>query len=171
MPDSHKALIKRLFASHGAALQAFFRRRIRNRLDAPDLTQEVYLRMLRVADSEVIQNPEGYLYTVASNLVKERAALKHRHWESARSAEVRLDELLSDLPSSAEEIDAAARGARLREVLLQLTPKCRAAVVMQYRYDMSYQEIAERLGVSTHMVKKYLAQALDICRRRMERLK
>jgi hypothetical protein len=48
--------------------------------------------MLRVADSEVIQNPEGYLYTVASNLVKERAALKHRQWETAQSAEVRLDE-------------------------------------------------------------------------------
>jgi len=35
---------------------------------------------------------------------------------------------------------------------------------------MSYQEVALQLGVSTHMVKKYLSQALAHCRRRMARL-
>jgi RNA polymerase sigma-70 factor (ECF subfamily) len=55
-------------------------------------------------------------------------------------------------------------------VLAELSPKCRAAVVMQYNHGLSYQEIAVRLGVSSHMVKKYLAQALVHCRRRMARL-
>ena len=59
---------------------------------------------------------------------------------------------------------------RLREVLQQLPPKCHAAVVLQYWHGMSYEEIAQRLGVSTHMVKKYLSQALIHCRRRMARL-
>jgi RNA polymerase sigma-70 factor (ECF subfamily) len=54
-------------------------------------------------------------------------------------------------------------------VLAQLSPKCRAAVVLQYRYGLSYEDIAERLDVSPHMVKKYLAQALAHCRRRMAR--
>ena len=67
-------------------------------------------------------------------------------------------------------LDAERRIKRLREVLGQLSPKCQAAVVLQYWQGLSYQEIAEQLEISTHMVKKYLSQALTHCRRRMGRL-
>jgi DNA-directed RNA polymerase specialized sigma24 family protein len=40
---------------------------------------------------------------------------------------------------------------------------------MQYWHGMSYEQIGERLGVSSHMVKKYLSQAVAHCRRRMAR--
>lgn len=67
-------------------------------------------------------------------------------------------------------LDASRRVDRLRVVLKQLPPKCRAAVVLRYQQELSYQEIADRLEVSTNMVKKYLAQALGHCRRRMASL-
>ena len=75
MSEPKKGLVERLFAEHRSALQAFFYRRIRTKSDAPDLAQEVYVRMLRVSDEQAIRNPERYLYTVASNLVKEYAVL------------------------------------------------------------------------------------------------
>src|SRR4030095_14404768 len=78
MSDRAKTLVVRLFAEHRTALEAFFHRRIRTKSDAPDLAQEVYLRMLRVSDADAIRNPELYLYTVASNLVKEHAGLQRR---------------------------------------------------------------------------------------------
>lgn len=151
-------------------MQAFFRRRIRSKPEAADLTQEVYLRMLRVEDSAVIHNPEGYLYSVASNLVKERALLDRRT-SAATSGDAELENLFAEAPSVEEQIDAATRARRLREVLMQLAPKCRAAIVMHYRYDLSYQEIGTQLGVSPHMVKKYLAQGIALCRKRMGRLR
>jgi RNA polymerase sigma-70 factor (ECF subfamily) len=165
-----KALIERLFAQHGTALQAFLRRRIRVIPDAPDLAQEVYLRMLRVSDSNTIRNPELYLYAVANNLVKENAVLERQRaaWDDIDDSAVQ--EQLAELPQFDGEIDTDLRAQRLREVLSQLSPKCRAAVLLQYGHDLSYAEIAERLGISTHMVKKYLAQALLHCRRRMRRL-
>ncbi len=166
-----KALVERLFAAHGSALQAFFRRRIRSKPEAPDLTQEVYLRMLRVADAELIRNPEGYLYTVASNLLKERAVIERRQREDRALIEAEIEEMLADFRLPEHEVDRERRMARLREVLMQLTPKCRAAVVLQYRYGLSYQEIGQKLGVSTNMVKKYLAQALAVCRQRMQRMR
>src|ERR1700737_1859551 len=76
--DPKVSLVERLFADHRAALQTFFRRRIRSKADASDLSQEVYLRMLRIHDQEGIRNPVHYLYTVANNLVKEHAVLEHR---------------------------------------------------------------------------------------------
>ena len=162
-----RGFVEGLFVQHRGALQAFFYRRIRTKSDAPDLAQEVYVRMLRVSDTEVIRNPELYLYTVASNLLKEHAVLDRRQASQVDVDEPTVQERLGELPALDVRLDANQRLARLRVVLAQLPPKCRAAVILQHRHGLTYQEIADRLEVSPHMVKKYLAQALAHCRRRM----
>jgi len=169
MAEPKKGLIERLFAEHRRALQAFFYRRIRTKSDAPDLAQEVYVRMLRVSDTDAIRNPEVYLYTVASNLVKEHAVLDRRTVRDVSFDETRVQQRLGELPTLDGQLDITQRVARLRIVLAQLSPKCQAAVILQYRHGLSYQEIAEQLNVSPHMVKKYVIQALAHCRRRMAR--
>ena len=170
MAEQGRAFVETLFARHRAAVQAFFYRRIRTKSDAADLAQEVYLRLLRVSDTEAIRNPEAYLYTVAGNLLKENAVADRRHASSADVAQADGPQAHAELPGFEAPLDAQRRVERLRVVLAQLPPKCRAAVVLQYRYELSYQEIADRLEVSPHMVKKYLTQALGHCRRRMTRL-
>ena len=169
MAEPRKWLVERLFAEHGRALQAFFYRRIRTKSDAPDLAQEVYVRMLRVNDIHAIRDPERYLYTVASNLVKEYAVLDRWRARGVDPEEADIQQRLGELPTIDAQLDVTRRVARLRTVLAQLSPKCRAAVVLQYRHGLTYEEIGERLNVSPHMVKKYLAQALAHCRRRMAR--
>jgi len=170
MADSKYGLVERLFAEHRRALQTFFQRRIRTKSDAPDLAQEVYVRMLGVSDTDAIRNPELYLYTVASNLVKEHAVLERRRASGVDIDEVGVQQRLGELPALDGQLDSDRRVERLRAVLAQLTPKCRAAVILQYRHGLTYQAIADRLEVSPHMVKKYLAQALAHCRRRLARL-
>jgi RNA polymerase sigma factor (sigma-70 family) len=168
--ESKKTLVGRLFAEHGSALQAFLYRRVRRHPDAAELAQEVYVRMLRVADTSAIRNPEAYLYTVASNLAKEHVRQESRDGRVLDVDDPLVQEQLAELPAFAGQLDTEQRTRRLREVLRQLPPKCHAAVVLQYWHGLSYEEIAQRLGVSTHMVKKYLSQALVHCRRRMARL-
>jgi RNA polymerase sigma factor (sigma-70 family) len=168
--DPTKALVARLFADHGGALQAFFYRRIRSKAETADLAQEVYLRMLRIPDTDAIRSPEAYLFTVASNLVKEQAVLEARQAAGVDAEDDAVAGQLAQPPRYEDEIDTGERVKRLREVLGQLPAKCRAAVVLQYKEGLSYQQIGERLGVSQHMVKKYLSQALVHCRRRMTRL-
>lgn len=169
MNDAKKTLLERLFAEHRGGLHAFFRNRVR--VDAQDLAQEVYVRMLRLKDTEAIRNPELYLYTVANNLVKEHAVAERRLTAADDVDDFTIQEQLAELPRFENEIDTDERIKRLRLALAELSPKCRAAVVLQYRNGMSYEEIGEKLGVSSNMVKKYLAQALDHCRRRMSRFK
>ena len=162
--------MERLFAEHRGALQAFFRRRIRTKADAPDMAQEVYLRMLRVSDQEAIRNPVLYLYTVANNLVKEHSVLERRRACGVDIEQAEMHEQLATLPAFDGELDAAHRVARLQVVLKQLRPKCQAAVALRFTEGLSYREVALRLGVSPQMAKKYVAQALVHCRRRMGRL-
>jgi RNA polymerase sigma factor (sigma-70 family) len=157
--------------AHRGALQAFFYRRLRTKSDAADLVQEVYLRMLRVSDTDAILNPEAYLFTVAGNLLKENAAVD-RHQADVTDIE-KIDDVqaLTEVRGFDTALDTTRRVAQLRVVLEELPPKCCAAVILQYRHELSYQQIADRLEVSPSMVKKYLTQALSHCRRRMARLR
>jgi RNA polymerase sigma factor (sigma-70 family) len=168
--DPKPSLVERLFAEHRGALQAFFRRRVRSKADAADLAQEVYVRMLRIRDEEAIRDPVRYLYTVANNLVKEHAVLDRRQASGIDIDEAPAHEQLETLPAFDGELDATQRVARLGVVLKQLPPKCRAAVELRFTQGLSFREIAVHLGVSPQMAKKYVAQALGHCRRRMARL-
>jgi len=165
VPDSKPSLIERLYAEHRAALHSFFRRRIRNQAHAADLAQEVYLRMLRVHDPSTIRNPAVYLFTVASNLVKEQATLDQRR--AGMDLKETPPEEASTPLSLDGELDLRQRVDRLERVLGQLSPKCRAAVVLRFTHDLSYRQIAAHIGVSTQMAKKYVARGLEQCQRRL----
>ena len=170
MSETAKQLVERLFAGNRTALLSFFRRFVREPSDARDLAQEVYLRMLRVRDTDKIQNPEGYLFAVAANLVKEQRAVQRRHGLEVDAADEDIQLYLSEVSSIDNEIDHALRVRRLREVVKQLPPKGQAVIMFQFMHGLSHQEISERVGISPRMVKKYLAKGIAHCRLRMGRL-
>jgi RNA polymerase sigma factor (sigma-70 family) len=49
--------------------------------------------------------------------------------------------------------------------LHSLPERTRAVLVMQYRDGLSYKQIAERMNISPHMVKKHVVRGLSVCRR------
>jgi RNA polymerase sigma-70 factor (ECF subfamily) len=169
--DLKARFVERLFSEHRHSLQAFFSRRVRAKQDAADLVQEVYLRMLRVRDSDAIRNPEGYLFTVATHVVYEHSLAARRAMGSIDADHADTAGIADPSHGFEELFDLQARIARLREVLEQLPPKCRATVHLRYQHGLSYQEIGTELGISAHMVQKYLGTALAHCRRRMDRMR
>lgn len=164
MADSAVRGLSRMFAEQAPVLRGFFARRCAND-DAEDLVQETYLRLLRAhhGQGEAIANPEAYLFTVALNLVREQAV--RRRWSP-----LPLDELegVAHLVDDIESVEAAAertqRRQRLQALLDTLPERTRAVLVMQYRDGLSYRQIAERMGVSSHMVKKHVVRGLAVCR-------
>ena len=169
MTDPRPSLVERLYAEHRSGLQNFFRRRIRTKASAPDLAQEVYMRMLRVSDPSSIRNPSVYLYTVANNLAKEYATLDRRQTGSRPIGDTRTNEQLEPETVNALEVelDTRQRVSQLQVILRQLRPKCRAAVVLRFVHELSYREIAIHLGVSGEMARKYVDQGLAHCQRQM----
>ncbi|MEY2116469.1 MULTISPECIES: RNA polymerase sigma factor [Rhodanobacter] len=104
MKPDNRTFWARMFATHQAALAGFFRRRMAHPWDAQDLAQEVYVRLLRIDSGESgnIANPEAYLFTVASNLVKEHAVLQKRYGRGVDIAQV-LPELEAPQGSAEDE--------------------------------------------------------------------
>ena len=168
-PD-RKTFVADLAAQHGQRLRRFLTRRLHNRADAPDLVQEVYLRLLRMERHEGIRSPEAYLLTVASHLLREHAVR-----QSVAPTAVELDEMAAELRTGADADPAAGadRDQRLRELekaMSRLSAKATAVLLLHRRDGYSLDEIAAQLGISRSMVKKYLSQALSQCRQRLERL-
>jgi RNA polymerase sigma factor (sigma-70 family) len=160
-----QALIEGLVASHGDQLRRFLLARVRNIADVPDITQEVYLRMLRVPNVEAVRSPEAYLFTVAQHVLQQHT-LKGAALPSAE-----LDTVLSTQASHSDpalELVAAQCLDSLQETLEGLSPKARAVFMLSRRDGLSFDEIAVRLGVSRPMVKKYLMKALLQLRLRLE---
>ena len=168
MTDPRPSLVERLYAEHRSGLQNFFRRRIRTKASAPDLAQEVYMRMLRVSDPSSIRNPAVYLYTVANNLAKEHATLDRRQTGGPMGDTRTKEQLEPETLNALEvELDTRQRVSQLQVILRQLRPKCRAAVVLRFVHELSYREIALHLGVSGEMARKYVDQGLAHCQRQM----
>ena len=123
MSDGKRTYWDSLFSRHQPGIAAFIRRRVRRGADAADLTQEVYLRFLRADRSELIRNPEAYLYTVAVNLLREQAVLDRRWGRTVDAVELPADPALVDFRTPEEEVDAEARLARITGLIEALPPK------------------------------------------------
>jgi RNA polymerase sigma-70 factor (ECF subfamily) len=165
------ALVRQLFLLHESALRGYLYRRVRSGTDAQELAQEVYLRLLQVPDVRAVRNPQAYLYTIAANLLKEHRRKQLRRGFAVAPDDPAVEEQLSETRCAAEELDRQRRLQRLGEVIGQLSPKCQAVVALHFWQGLSYDEVAARIGISPHMVKKYVSQALAHCRRRMSALR
>jgi RNA polymerase sigma-70 factor (ECF subfamily) len=95
-------VLARLAQGYGQALHRFFERRVSIKADVPDLVQDVYLRLSRMADPAGIEKPEHFLFVTAANVLK----------DSARRAQVREsklhDELRDDLILHSSDIPRTA---------------------------------------------------------------
>jgi RNA polymerase sigma factor (sigma-70 family) len=170
MPDNEAVeLVKGLAQDYGTDLVRFIAKRVRNDADARDLAQEAYVRLLRMKRQDLIRDPRPYLYRVAANLLSE--------FELRRVADAAgLNRWSQEQRMRAQwgyqdgDVETLAQRKRLEAVLGQLSPKCRAVLILHRRDHMTYDEIAARTGISASMVKKYLMQGLRHCREHLQEL-
>lgn len=155
MANARADLMIELFKEQSVPLIRYLTARFHDREDAAEIAQEAWLRMFRLEEPGLLQNPKAFLFQTASNLAIDRA----RRTEIERRFQDPVDE--EEGHPSAERSVAAEESLRLVELALRELPeKCRQAFVMHRGRDMSYPEIAEALGVSTSMVEKYIIRAL-----------
>jgi RNA polymerase sigma factor (sigma-70 family) len=160
-------LVEGLVQDHGADLLRFISRRVRSVVDARDLAQETYVRLLRLERKDLIRDPRPYLYRIAANILYEFELGRKADIAGLMrwSANVHTD---PNVEHADQDADRLMLSRRLESVLRGLSPKCRAVVILHRREGMTYEEIGQRIGLSSSMVKKYLAQGLKHCRDRLK---
>ncbi len=153
-PDSELTQLNRRFRP---ALMSFFLRRLRNRADAEDLTQEVFIRLAR-SEAEV-DAAAPYIFQVAANLLRDRA----------RSEKVRTDYRLGlgaldqDRVETIDPLRILAGREKLAQFekgLRELPERTRTIFLLFRIENMSRPEIAATYGLSVSSVEKHLARAM-----------
>jgi RNA polymerase sigma-70 factor (ECF subfamily) len=123
--------------------------------EAEDLTQEIFLKLFKSLDTfDRRANFQTWLISVSRNLCID-------HYRSVRKERETIDRDVDagDLsPASSDTGPYAAlehsdRRELLRHALDELAPTLRSAVMLRDIHELSYQEIAERLGLPEGTVK------------------
>lgn len=133
---------------------------------AEDIAQQVFLKAYENFDQlRTSQSAGGWLKTVARNLALNHATRYRRRWRfftEMRSSDDEDDgEIEFPQPDSeVVDMDADTRRAIVAEVLQQLPDHRRLPLVLYHFEEMSYEEIANQLGISLAKVK------IDILRAR-----
>ena len=159
---SWNSQIARLFAEQKKALEAFVTRRTGSAQVAADLTQESFLRLARLDSGEKVDNLPAFLFTIASNLVRDhqRQMIRRERLDGGEPSE--------DLPCSApgaEEQLATQQEQRLMQAAIEALPEATRHIFLLYHVDeCSYREIGARLNVTPRSVEYQLRRALIECR-------
>jgi len=148
-----------LYRQHAAAIFRFCRRVLPTREDAEDATTEIFMKVKQKIGTYDSSRPFiAWLYKVASN----------HCWDTLRRRRIRQDLETGDLetlplehpdPSQLEKLQLEHTSKEVRNGLAKLPDRARMALVLRYYADMSYDEIADTLGVRRAFVGVLLLRA------------
>ena len=131
-----------LFEPYRERLRASLGQRGLSRQDIDDVVQEVLLQLtIKLQRREEINDPKGYIFRIASNVVAD--------WYD--------DRLPGD--DDLEQVQApecTVESSKLQRAIDALGPLDRALIVLWHRDGLQYKEIARKLHLSHHTVRKYL---------------
>ena len=125
---------------HGARVYRIAYRLTGNRYDAEDLTQEVFVRVFRSLERYTPGSFEGWLHRITTNLFLDGVRRKQR---------IRFD----SLPDNADDHADAMFDDDIQRALDELSPEFRAAVVLCDVEGLSYEEVADALGIKLGTVR------------------
>ena len=148
-----------LYREFAPAIFRFCRRAMPTREDAEDATMEIFMKLReKLVQYDPGRSFTAWLYRVAAN----------HCWDMLRRRKARHDKDTQDIddlpleapePNQLEKLIEERTSEEVRKALDKLGARARMALVMRYYSDMSYDEIADALGVRRPFVGVVLLRA------------
>ena len=148
-----------LYREYAPAMFRFCRRALPTREDAEDATMEIFMKLReKLAQFDTDRSFTAWLYKVAANhcwdMLRRRKARHDKDTEDVEELPLEAPE-----PNQLERLIEERTGEEVRKALSKLGARARMALVMRYYSDMSYDEIADALGVRRPFVGVVLLRA------------
>lgn len=174
LAEGHDRALDDLMARHAPRLHAYLNRLLQNDSDAEDLAQETFVRVHEHRDRfDPRHEFTTWLYTIATNLVRDRYRWRSRHPESPLDApahpgphgtaahEARgLAEVLPDRrPDPSSQALQHERAEAVRNAIAQLPEDLRLPLLLAEFEERSHQEIAVILECTAKAVEMRLYRA------------
>jgi RNA polymerase sigma-70 factor (ECF subfamily) len=149
-----------------APLRSYFQRRLGDRSEAEDLTQEVFIRLARHPDRSNGDTIDAYIFKIASSVLQ----------DCRRRRAVRCTDLHRELPNVSENAPCPAilteertpervleGKIALKEIenaLAELSSRTREILLLSRLENVHHRDIAQMHGISVSAVEKHVLKAI-----------
>ena len=157
-----------LYRAFAPAIFRFCRRALPTREDAEDATMDIFIKLQKNLNQyDEARSFSAWLYKVAAN----------HCWDILRRRKIRQDKETEDVedvplehpdPSQLDRMIEQKTSEEVRHALDKLGARAHMALVLRYYSDMSYDEIADALGVRRAFVGVVLLRARHELRQALE---
>jgi RNA polymerase sigma factor (sigma-70 family) len=157
--SDERAAIEALSLRFRPALIGYFRRRLKDAVEAEDMAQEVFLRMLRRGNVQALDDVRGYLFETAYSVLVDRGRRgavrqlpNHERFDPQTHAGEAFP--MERIFIGRESLNKASLA------LLELPERTRNIFILRRLEGMRYASIASRLGISVSAVEKHMVRAV-----------
>lgn len=158
-------VIEHLFREHNRALITFLTARLHSEIEARDVAQEAYVRLLQLERTDTIGFHRAYLFKIASNLAVDR--IRQRTVRARAPTRELFAEWFQRRAPDQDALDEAEQRV-LHGALEELPEQTREALTRHFLAGESVASIAASWNLTGRMVRYHLARALAHCRARLD---
>ena len=166
--SGHKDLFRLLVRRHERAVYGMGMSFFRNKEDASDFVQEVFIKVYRnLSQFEGRSRFSTWLYKIAYNTaINETSRRKEYHSLADEKADDNIAGYRNDETPERCLIRRAAREA-VEKAIEELPEKYRVCVDLNFFYDRSYQEIEAITGFPVNTIKSHVFRAKKLLREKL----
>ena len=153
------AAFEQILLSYEKRIYGFLRRIVASSEDAEDLTQETFIKVFKkrgLIDDR--RSFKSWLYKVATNTAYDFLRKKQRQVKIADSGNNKLPETF-DAAATYQDTGSIDDNRKLERGLAAIKPIYRTVLLLFYREDMAYKDIAEAIDAPVNTVKVYIHRA------------
>jgi RNA polymerase sigma-70 factor (ECF subfamily) len=158
-------VVERLFREHNEALLRFLRGRVGSHNEAREIAQEAYVRLLSLDQPGAVSYLRAFLFKTAANIAIDR---RRRNETFGKVAGGQLFAELAENRTPERQLSGEQTVNHLSMLIEGMPPKCRESFVMNQIQGLDAATIANKLGISDSMVRKYVVRALLHCRQHID---
>lgn len=170
----HDAALNDLMGRHAERLFHYLIRQLQDESDAEDVAQEAFVRVFRFHKKfDPRHRFSTWLYTIASNLARDKQRTRTRHPQVSLEAEnphtggELKDTLASADLNPEDQLAGEERAAAVRTAIAQLPEDLRTAILLSEYEEKSQQEIGSILNCTPKAVEMRLYHARKQLRERL----
>jgi RNA polymerase sigma factor (sigma-70 family) len=164
--NSH--LIQKLTDADHQRIRAYATQKV-GQQDAEDVIQDAYLQLLQRDETDTVREPRAFLFRVIANLsIDAWRKSKRKAAPELEDQSVDLESIVCQQPGPEALTSSLLEFDQFLLVLDDLPELQRHAFILKKLEGLTHAEIAQRLGVSTKSVQRYLVEAMECFATRME---